>query len=65
MARRKWILRNADKSLAKELAYECGINQLSALILCGRGFVDPVDIFEFYDEVKGFGFNKIIRFTKK
>ncbi|MBR4282892.1 MAG: single-stranded-DNA-specific exonuclease RecJ, partial [Clostridia bacterium] len=50
MARRKWILRNADKSLAKELAYECGINQLSALILCGRGFVDPVDIFEFYDE---------------
>ncbi len=50
MARKKWTLRNADKSLAKELAYECGINQLSALILCGRGFLDPVDIFEFYDE---------------
>ena len=50
MARRKWMLRNVDKSLAKELAYECGINQLSALILCGRGFADPVDIFEFFDE---------------
>ena len=50
MARRKWILRSVDKTLAKELAYECGINQLSALILCGRGFVDPVDIFEFFDE---------------
>ncbi len=50
MARKKWIMRNADKALAKELAYECGINQLSALILCGRGYTDPVDIFEFFDE---------------
>lgn len=50
MARKKWILRNADKSMAKELAYECGINQMSALILCGRGYTDPVDIFEFLDD---------------
>ena len=47
MARKKWIVKNADKALAKELAEECGINQLVSLILLSRGMTDPVDIDEF------------------
>ncbi len=47
MARKKWNLKSVDLALAKELAEECNISQMAALILSGRGYVDPYDIDEF------------------
>lgn len=50
MARKKWIVKNADKALAKELAEECEINQLVSLILLSRDMTDPVEIDEFLSD---------------
>ncbi|MBQ5902129.1 MAG: single-stranded-DNA-specific exonuclease RecJ, partial [Clostridia bacterium] len=47
MNRKKWIIANNDKELAKQLAEECDIDQLVALILTARGYADPFEIDEF------------------
>lgn len=47
MARKKWDIKPVDLNLAKELAEECDISQMVALILSGRGYSDPFDIDEF------------------
>ncbi len=47
MARKKWDMKPVDLNLAKELAEECNVSQMVALILSGRGYVDPYDIDEF------------------
>ena len=47
MNRKKWIIANNDKELAKQLADECDIDQLVALILTARGYADPFEIDEF------------------
>ena len=47
MARKKWDFKPVDLNLAKELAEECNINQMAALILSVRGYTDPYDIDEF------------------
>ncbi len=47
MNRKKWIIANNDKELAKQLAEECDIDQLVALILTARGYTDPFEIDEF------------------
>ncbi len=50
MSRKKWIVKNADKTLAKELANECQIDPLVALILLARDITDPVEIDEFLSD---------------
>ena len=47
MNRKKWIIANNDKELARQLAEECDIDQLIALILTARGYSDPFEIDEF------------------
>ena len=47
MNRKKWIIANNDKELARQLAEECDIDQLIALILTARGYCDPFEIDEF------------------
>ncbi len=47
MNRKKWIIANNDKELAKQLAEECDIDQLVALILTARGYADAFEIDEF------------------
>lgn len=47
MNRKKWIIANNDKELARQLAEECDIDQLVALILTARGYSDPFEIDEF------------------
>lgn len=47
MSYRKWSVRSADKEYAKQLSDECGIDQLSALLLVGRGLEDPEEIEDF------------------
>ena len=50
MAEKRWLLPTADKQLARELAEECGIDPLAALILSIRGITDPVEIDTFLSE---------------
>lgn len=50
MARKQWIFKPMDKVLAKELAEECDIDPMVALLLSSRGLCDPYDIDVF---VKG------------
>lgn len=50
MNRKKWIIAKNDKQLARQLAEECGIDQLVALILTARGYCDPFEIEEFLSE---------------
>ncbi len=47
MNRKKWIIAKNDKQLARQLAEECEIDQLIALILTARGYSDPFEIDEF------------------
>lgn len=47
MNRKKWIIANGNKELARQLAEECDIDQLVALILTARGYSDPFEIDEF------------------
>ena len=47
LARKRWDIKPVDLNLAKELAEECNISQMVALILSGRGYVEPYDIDEF------------------
>lgn len=50
MAEKLWRIPAADKALARELAAECGIDPLAALILSNRGVTDPVEIDAFLAE---------------
>ena len=50
MAEKLWQIPAADKALARELAAECGIDPLVALILSNRGVTDPVEIDAFLAE---------------
>ncbi len=47
---KRWQLATIDKALALELAEECGIDALVALILVSRGFCDPFEIEEFLSD---------------
>ncbi len=47
MARKKWVFQPTDKALAKELAGECGVDPMTALLLAGRGMCDPFEIESF------------------
>ena len=47
MGMKKWLTAELDKSLAKELAEECGVDPIVALIASSRGYTDPDKLEEF------------------
>ncbi len=44
MALKKWIIKNYDKELAKELSEECGVDAFLALLAINRGVSDALDL---------------------
>ncbi len=52
---KRWQVATTDKALALELAEECGIDALVALILTSRGFCDPFEVEEFLSDELEFG----------
>lgn len=50
MSRKKWEVAACDKELARDIADECGIDSLVALILVSRGACDPFEVEEFLSD---------------
>ncbi len=50
MALKKWCVSEYDKALAKELAMECDIDPIVALIASSRGYTDPMELEQFLGE---------------
>ena len=50
MGMKKWQTAEIDKALAKELAEECDIDPIIALIAVERGYTDPVALEEFISD---------------
>lgn len=50
MGLKKWQVASFDKELAKELAVECEIDPIVALIASARGYTDPCDLEEFLSD---------------
>lgn len=47
MGFKKWVVSSYDKSLAKQLANDCDIDPIVALIASSRGYSDPYELEEF------------------
>ncbi len=47
MGFKKWIVSEIDKAKAKELAEECNVDPIVALIASSRGYTDPMDLEQF------------------
>lgn len=47
MGFKKWIVADHNKELAKELAEECDVDPIVALIASSRGYDDPTDLEQF------------------
>ena len=50
MGLKKWQVASFDKELAKELAEECDVDPIVALIASARGYNDPCDLEEFLSD---------------
>ncbi len=50
MGFKKWIVADFDKQLAKELAEECNVDPIVALIASSRGYDDPMDLEQFLSD---------------
>lgn len=50
MGLKKWQIANYNKNLAKELAEECNIDPIVALIASARGYEDPMALEEFLSD---------------
>lgn len=50
MSLKKWCVADFDKQLAKELAVECEIDPIVALIASTRGYTDPMDLEQFLSD---------------
>ena len=50
MGFKKWMVKETNRELAKQLAYECDIDPIVALIAIGRGYTDPADLEEFLSD---------------
>ena len=50
MGMKKWQIADFDKMLAKELAVECDIDPIVALIASARGYTDPASLEEFLSD---------------
>lgn len=55
MNRKRWQIAPCDKNLARELAQECEIDALVALILVSRGVSDPFEVEEFLSDDQQLG----------
>lgn len=50
MGMKKWLVESFDKNLAKELADECDIDPITALIASSRGYSDPAELEQFLSD---------------
>lgn len=50
MGLKKWRVAEYDKALAKELASDCGVDPIVALIASARGYTDPMDLEQFLSD---------------
>lgn len=50
MAFKKWCVADFDKQLAKELAAECDVDPIVALIASSRGYEDPTELEQFLSD---------------
>jgi len=50
MGMKKWSISKYDKNLAKELAEECDVDPIVALIATARGYTDPMDLEQFLSD---------------
>lgn len=50
MGFKKWCVLDFDKELAKELAAECEIDPIVALIASARGYTDPMELEQFLSD---------------
>ena len=50
MGYKKWLVSEFDKNLAKELAAECEVDPIVALIASSRGYTDPYDLEQFLSD---------------
>ncbi len=50
MGFKKWFVKETDKHLAKQLANECDIEPILALIASARGYTDPADLEQFFSD---------------
>lgn len=50
MGMKKWCVADFDKALAKELAEECDVDPIIALISSARGYTDPAALEEFLSD---------------
>ena len=50
MAYKKWEVKSVDRVKAKELALECDVEPIVALISASRGYTDPTDLEQFLSD---------------
>ena len=50
MGFKKWVVKDTNRELAKQLAYECDVEPIVALIAIARGYTDPCDLEEFLSD---------------
>ena len=50
MSRKRWVVPACDRQTAREIAEECDIDSLVALILVARGYADPFEVEEFLSD---------------
>lgn len=50
MAYKKWEVKTVDRIKAKELALECDVEPIVALISASRGYTDPTDLEQFLSD---------------
>lgn len=50
MAFKKWEVKSVDKIKARELAVECDVEPIVALISASRGYTDPTDLEQFLSD---------------
>ena len=51
---KRWIFPKVDKTLAVEIADDCGLAPLVVLIACARGLTDPYEIEQFFSKEPDF-----------
>ncbi len=50
MGFKKWVLKNTDRALAKQLALDCDVEPILALIASARGYTDPADLEQYLSD---------------
>ena len=50
MGYKKWVVKETDRQLAKDLALECDVEPIVALISLARGYDNPADLEQFLSD---------------